>query len=337
MERKRALEDLGIELQEHHQAEPPRVDPLDELLFSAAGYPLSADDARWQPGGTRLRALLPRAHAERSDTVIGAVYWVSAPEGHDASDWAQRQPWAALLTCQPHKNSLAPGAPKSFSVRYSHASKPAWVGMPRFLGMSLFGVPQRDVRSLGLPMQEATALKSNRPLRDYQQRARAAALQTLETWGGATIIADCGAGACGAGTRLRRARARDSPAYPRRRARACRQNCDGAQHRGQPAPQDARAVQPIVPDAPVAARRRGQRRLDVGGRQHASARATAARRASQPLRRVQRLGVRLCGCVAACRDVCVRLPLRGALVWRGRAARGLAVWRARGLAAGRPA
>ena len=126
--------------------------------------------------------------------MVGGVYWVQAPSGRDGGEWAAEQPWMDNLTCRPHKNSLAPGAPKSFSVAYRHPAKRDWIGLPRFLGFSIFGTPLRDVRSTGEDMSDAVALRASRPLRDYQLRARSAAIAELEHWGGATIIADCGAG-----------------------------------------------------------------------------------------------------------------------------------------------
>lgn len=172
-------------------AEPD--DPLDALLRAALGYPLPEDARAWTPSGLKLRHWT-RPQYEGGETVVGGVYWVQAPDGRDGAPWAAEQPWMDNLTCRPHKNSLAPGAPKAFSVAYRHPTRKDWIGVPRFWGMALFGAPSRDVRSVGERMSEAVALRPGRPLRDYQLRARAAALANLEHWGGATIIADCGAG-----------------------------------------------------------------------------------------------------------------------------------------------
>lgn len=163
-----------------------KSDPLDDLLSSALGYPR---DEGWDAASLRLRPLAPRSHS--LDTVQGAVYWVRA-DGEGAETWAEQQPWFPNLTCRPHKNSLAPGEPKSFRVFYENAAKPGWIGLPRFLGASLFGPAARDIRTRG---EDATMeLRGDRVLRDYQERARASTLRSLEEWGGATLIADCGAG-----------------------------------------------------------------------------------------------------------------------------------------------
>ncbi len=171
------------------------ADPLDALLRASLGHPLAEDAPSWTPSGLKLRRW-SRAHAADTvgETVVGGVYWVQAPGGRDGGEWAAEQPWMDNLTCTPHKNSLAPGAPKSFSVAYRHPSKRDWIGLPRFLGLSIYGTPMRDVRSRGEAMADAVVIRDGRPLRDYQVRARAAALAELEHWGGTTIIADCGAG-----------------------------------------------------------------------------------------------------------------------------------------------
>lgn len=169
------------------------ADPLQQLLDDAMGRPLRAGEA-WTPASCRLRQ--PPRESLAADSALGGVYWVKAPGGGNALEWAKTQPWFAQLTCTPAKNSLAPGKPKSFEVRYSHATKPEWIGLPRFLGLSLFGPAHKDVRAAGLPMAAGVAFKTDRPLRDYQQRAREQTLRALKEWGGATIIADCGAGKC---------------------------------------------------------------------------------------------------------------------------------------------
>jgi superfamily II DNA or RNA helicase len=156
-------------------------DPFKELLVKSFGYPTESSNV------TRLKPIPPSSELE---TVIGAVYWIRA----FSEEWIQAQPWNEHLLCKPHKNSLAPGAPKSFSVSYRNESKPNWIGLPRFLGLSLFGRPKRDIRSFGFDMTPHVSLAEDRPLRDYQMKARDAALSSLEEWGGATIIADCGAG-----------------------------------------------------------------------------------------------------------------------------------------------
>ena len=153
------------------------VDPFDALLNESMGVP--KDEG---PGSVRLRPI----PVNSKNSILGACYWVEIDE-----DVAAKEPWYNHLMCYPGQNSLSPVAPKPFSLLYKHASKPGWVGMPRFLGLGLFGKGE-DVRSMGLPA--TYKFSADRPLRDYQLRAKDAALAKLEEWGGATIIADCGAG-----------------------------------------------------------------------------------------------------------------------------------------------
>jgi len=157
------------------------LDPLTKLLHNSLGYPTTKN---WTEKSLHLR---PLQNIVCSNTVMGGVYWIRA-NIHDPSI----KPWYDNLLCQPHKNSLAPGQPKKFSVSYSNPYKPDWIGLPRFFGLSLFGKPEKDIRSLGHDAN--MSVKSLRPLRDYQITATQSALKTLEEWGGATIIADCGAG-----------------------------------------------------------------------------------------------------------------------------------------------
>lgn len=170
-----------VRLYDLHEDETIEADPLYELLIQSFGYPKESAQI------TRLKPIPPSSSS--LETVIGAVYWINAP----SEQWIADQPWNSELTCRPHKNSLAPGAPKSFSVSYRNASKPSWIGIPRFFGLSLFGRASRDIRSFGKDMNDVKMI-DDRPLRDYQIRARDSALHSLTEWGGSTIIADCGAG-----------------------------------------------------------------------------------------------------------------------------------------------
>ena len=161
------------------------VDPLDVLLNESFGYPSNKD---WIISSLKLRKIPDFSETIKDiQTVIGAVYWIKID-----INLKENKVWFNNLTCQPHKNSLAPGQPKKFSVSYTNLNKPDWIGLPRFYGLSLFGNAKKDIRSQGL--QANIKELYNRPLRDYQLRAQSDALKTLNEWGGATIIADCGAG-----------------------------------------------------------------------------------------------------------------------------------------------
>lgn len=164
---------------------------LDDLLKNSLGFPLPKHkESEWKSSSEKLRSLDKRDHG--LETAIGGVYWIRAPNSLLAEQWFQDQEWYSQLICKPHKNSLAPGNPKTFSVSYCHPQKKDWIGIPRFLGLSIFGEAQKDIRKSG---QDCVLnFKTNRPLREYQLKAVENAISTLNTWGGATLIADCGAG-----------------------------------------------------------------------------------------------------------------------------------------------
>ena len=176
------VDDFELESDGASSNQDDAVDSLEKLLNEAAGKP---SDKNWDESCTFLRNLKTQSHPY--ETVLGAVYWVKIPVND-----AINMPWFDNLTCRPHKNSLAPGKPKTFAVSYTNPNKPDWIGLPRFLGLSLFGNPQKDIRSLGL--DALFTMTQDRKLRDYQERAVKACTNTLNEWGGATLIADCGAG-----------------------------------------------------------------------------------------------------------------------------------------------
>ena len=180
-------------LGEHIPKLKSQKEALHELFLKSEGRPLTKEEENyWNESLPKFRPICERHHG--LETALGAVYWIKAPfeEKIQIEEWFKRQPWYEQLTCKPHKNSLAPGQPKTFSVSYVHASKIQWIGIPRFLGLSIFGIPQKDIRKEGLEIH--LEFKMDRPLREYQETATQAALKSLKEWGGATIIADCGAG-----------------------------------------------------------------------------------------------------------------------------------------------
>lgn len=171
------LESFGFEVEKC--VKKKTVDPLQELLEQSKGYPVPSSVS------TKLQHM---PESQFADSILGGVYWIQpSPEFNVDSQW-----WYESLTCKPLKNGLAPSAPASFKVFYSHSTKPGWIGVPKFRGLSLFGKPTQDLRSQG---EDANlTFSASRELRDYQMKAVTSTLKTLEEWGGATIIADCGAG-----------------------------------------------------------------------------------------------------------------------------------------------
>lgn len=133
-------------------------------------------------------------------TIVGSSASASASKStkplQQQQPWYMDEPWFPLLTVQPKGNPINPAPPPAYPVWYAHASKEDWVGVPRFFGISQFGLPHEDKRSLGDAMQKGLPFDTSRPLRKEQEMAVSNAVQTLEAWGGAFIEADCGFGKC---------------------------------------------------------------------------------------------------------------------------------------------
>ena len=149
-----------------------KIDPLNELLFKSLGFPLPF---KTKETNTTLKLQTIQNNEDKiklcdffykednvdnenyiqnlNESVIGGVYWIQK------KDLGEETQWLDILECKPHKNSLAPCAPKSFSVCYEHPQKPDWIGLPRFLGLSLFGKPQKDIRTFVLEMISNPTLK----------------------------------------------------------------------------------------------------------------------------------------------------------------------------------
>jgi superfamily II DNA or RNA helicase len=163
-----------------------------ELLQTSYGYPsktyLKLKDIKKLCTENIESKLLPC----NFETVCGAVYWIQK-----SKNWAFEQIWGKYLICTPIKNALANSYDEenqTFSVFYENAQKPDWIGIPKFLGLSLFGLPTKDIRSFGNEFFNNVEFDITRTLRNYQILAKQNALLDLEKWGGSTIIADCGAG-----------------------------------------------------------------------------------------------------------------------------------------------
>jgi superfamily II DNA or RNA helicase len=168
-------------------------DALDALLKESKGFPRSAraSKAAAKAAGTlspHLYSCGPYLNA--SGTALGGVYW--APK--DSVPKAMIE----LLTVEPQTmpNQWA----SKIKCYYVHKSKPDVIGIPRFFGLSAFGKPAKDIRVTGNSMAAAaTAAPAataamDLKLRPLQSRALKQTLEVLETWGGATIVADCGFG-----------------------------------------------------------------------------------------------------------------------------------------------
>lgn len=147
-------------------------DPLHDLLKKALGYPREGFADLHKP-----QRFLYREAKHVDGTTIGATYWIPKH----------------LMTKQ-LKEDLEPlpfGQFIPLQCFYEHITKKDLYGIPRFLGLSLFG-PSRDIRSEGKPFCDLKEYDFQ--LRPIQTRAVQQTLETLKVWGGATIIADCGFG-----------------------------------------------------------------------------------------------------------------------------------------------
>jgi hypothetical protein len=161
-------------------------DALDALLKESKGFPRSvrasksAAKADLSPYVSQhLYSCGPYLNA--SGTALGGVYWVPKDSVPKAM--------IELLTVEPQTmpNQWA----SKIKCYYVHKSKPDVIGIPLFFGLSAFGKPAKDIRVTGNSMAAAAMDLKLRPL---QSRALKQTLEVLETWGGATIVADCGFG-----------------------------------------------------------------------------------------------------------------------------------------------
>lgn len=158
------------------------LDAVRRLTKSNAWLPTSTPR---QPGETRLANF---AHKSvHSSSILSGLYWVPkaelAPEDF------------ASLTLTPKLSSLAPkSAANSFSVCVQHPRNDAWVGVPKFWGLSTFGKPKDDQRCDGATFSTSGTWNQEITLRPEQELALENATASLETWGGAFVIADCGFG-----------------------------------------------------------------------------------------------------------------------------------------------
>ena len=122
--------------------------------------------------------------------VLGRMYRV--PAARLPAGWEKRE-WAALTRVTPYS---PPGyGPPPASFRLGHVDAAGDWRIPKFLGLSLFGPPDRDVRSLGLPMHERCIFTGcmQTGVRD-QVAAHCASLGSLRACGGALLVLPCGFG-----------------------------------------------------------------------------------------------------------------------------------------------
>ena len=152
---------------------------LEDLLHGHAGFPRAEP---FEPGSTRMHEPGP-ARAPR--TALEGCFWVEASR-LDAETRASLAP-------TPTVSSLAPkGAARPLRLAVPHPRREDLVGVPKFFGLSAFGPPAADTRSDGDRIE--STWNEAVWLRPEQAQGLAQTHATLERWGGAFFVADCGFG-----------------------------------------------------------------------------------------------------------------------------------------------
>lgn len=164
--------------------------------FSTIHDPMANNFSRLNTG-----APLSFMAKEPSISKLGGVYWV--PKSWLPAEYA-KQPWYDQCIIEPldvsyvtAKRSRAIAhkigtVDKTYSVVYDSSE---YIGLPRFLGISLFGKPSKDARCAGDACEWPEWTKDeSRVLRPEQELALKWALDDLDRWGGTFVEADCGVG-----------------------------------------------------------------------------------------------------------------------------------------------
>jgi len=159
-----------------------KANPLQTLLESCIGWPVESENVK------RLRPLNECTTYRNSNVkALGGAYWVDrvavmTPAG-------KLQKWAECLLLEP--GAISGQWTPPIQCFYDHPTKNDIIGIPRFFGLSSFGLPEKDIRTVGdsWPVQNETI-----DLRPLQAQAVEQTLKSLEIYGGATVIADCGFG-----------------------------------------------------------------------------------------------------------------------------------------------
>lgn len=161
--------------------------PSSQLKQHVASIPQStAAQAQTAPASERCEAA----------SCLSAVYWVHKDVAPSASkSWFRETPWATELAPRPATNALNPIPAKPLKLAYAHPADPDWIGVPRFWGLTAFGAPREDRRSMGEALSAAASTLAM-PLRPIQTQALDAVLQSARACGGAFVQADCGALNC---------------------------------------------------------------------------------------------------------------------------------------------
>lgn len=151
----------------------PMDEALEELLCKANGFP---KNEKYFKGSLSIHSETDEISETR---VLEGCYWTEKANVDLES-----------LRLTPESSSLAPTKSKSWKIFYAHPNK-SIVGVPKFFGLSAFGKPASDRRRDGNTIKVEWGSKT---LREIQQKGVRQTLETLNKWGGAFFIADCGFG-----------------------------------------------------------------------------------------------------------------------------------------------
>jgi len=163
-------------------------DSIAELLAKAKGRIHFEEPAETPVNIRPLRALSLAPLFASECKVLGGVYWVDRSVVFLDKTKLRKEFESLILEPRGMPGQWMP----SIHGFYDHPTKLSLIGLPRFLGLSLFGKPTQDLRQLGTPMSTITSTEIS--LRPLQIQAVDQALEVLETFGGTTSIADCGFG-----------------------------------------------------------------------------------------------------------------------------------------------
>ena len=164
---------------------------LDRLLKESKGYPKQLHKEKIL---THLYS--PSLDYASDIKSLGGSYWVSKESLFNGS---KLKVFAQGLLAEPADSNGSQGFSgasrqtqwtKKLKCYYVHSQNSAVIGLPRFWALGLYGPPKKDLRSLGLDLLVSPAVD----LRPLQCQAVEQSLPVLQTWGGCTIIADCGFG-----------------------------------------------------------------------------------------------------------------------------------------------
>lgn len=126
----------------------------------------------------REDSLLMHDPTKATPALVSGVYWVASELVTDIMRESLRMKPEAGLQPMP-----------SWSILVPHPAK-RHVGVPKFYGMSVFGVPSKDIRKDGVEAHYVF----NPTLRPEQEYGVVRTMDVISKWGGAFFVADCGFG-----------------------------------------------------------------------------------------------------------------------------------------------